>query len=133
MKNYEDRDSYGIYKGDNKGSGVRLLGAETLIGNAVCNQAGEDLGDIKEIMLDPANGKVCYAVLSFGGLFGIGGKFFAVPWNALKLDTEKKHFVLNVDKDRLENAPVFDKSHWPNMADKSWENEIHSYYGTTKQ
>jgi len=131
--NYEDRDTHGIYKGDNQTSGARLMGAETLIGNDVCNQNGDDLGDIKEIMLDTATGKVCYAVLSFGGVLGIGSKLFAVPWDALKLDTKEKHFVLNVDKNRLKNAPGFDKDNWPNMADKSWENEIHSYYGTTKQ
>ena len=79
-------------------------------------------------MLDTATGKVCYAVLSFGGVLGIGSKLFAVPWNALKLDTEEKHFVLNVDKERLENAPGFDKDNWPDMANKSCENGIHSYY-----
>ena len=131
--NYEDRDTHGIYKGDNQNHGTRLMGAETLIGNDVCNQNGEDLGDITEIMLDTTTGNVCYAVLSFGGVFGIGSKLFAVPWSALKLDAEKKHFVLNMDKDRLNNAPGFDKDNWPNMADESWENKIHAYYGTTKQ
>ncbi len=131
--NYEDRDTHGIYKTNDVNSGNRLMGAETLIGNDVCNQQGEDLGDIKEIMLDTATGKVCYAVLAFGGVLGIGSKLFAVPWSALNLDAENKHFVLNVDKERLDKAPGFDKDHWPDMADKSWENEIHSYYGTTKQ
>jgi len=56
--------------------GPRLMGADTLIGNDVYNRKGEDLGDIKEIMLDMSNGKVCYAVLSFGGLLGMGEKFF---------------------------------------------------------
>ena len=131
--NYEDRDTHGIYKGDNQSHGTRLMGAETLIGNDVCNQNGEDLGDIKEIMLDTTTGNVCYAVLSFGGVFGIGSKLCAVPWSALKLDAEKKHFVLNVDKDLLNNAPGFDKDNWPNMADESWENKIHAYYVITKQ
>jgi hypothetical protein len=48
----------------------------------------------------------------------------------LKLDTKNKRFVLNVDKDRLESAPGFDKDHWPNMADEAWAKGIHSYYGT---
>jgi len=73
---------------------------------------------------------VGYAVLSFGGFLGMGEKFFAVPWNALTLDTKNKRFVLNVEKDRLKDAPGFDKDHWPNMADQSWMNEIHAYYGT---
>jgi len=135
--NYEDRDTYGMYKGGTEpgpdvrhGPGPELMGADTLVGNDVYNTKDEDLGDIKEIMLDMRTGKVGYAVLSFGGFLGMGEKFFAVPWNALTLDTKNKRFVLKVEKERLKDAPGFDKDHWPNMADQSWMNEIHAYYGT---
>jgi sporulation protein YlmC with PRC-barrel domain len=129
--NYEDRDTYGIYKGDeDKGPGPRLMGAETLVGNDVFNRKGEDLGDIKELMLDTASGNVRYAVLSYGGFLGMGDKLFAVPWKALRLDTENKRFELNVEKERLESAPGFDKDSWPDMADPSWADEINTYYGT---
>jgi sporulation protein YlmC with PRC-barrel domain len=114
-----------------RGPGPEIMGAETLVGNEVYNQDDENLGDIKEIMLDMRSGMVGYAVLSFGGFLGIGDKLFAVPWTALTLDTENKRFVLNVLKDRLKDAPGFDRNHWPNMADQSWEKEIHSYYGTS--
>lgn len=129
--NYEDRDTYGIYKlkpGHEKGPGPWLMGADTLVGNDVFNQKDENLGDIKEIMLDTATGKVCYAVLSFGGFLGMGDKLFAVPWSALKLDTANKRFVLNVEKDRLKTAPGFDKDDWPDMADQSWVDKVHAYY-----
>lgn len=112
------------------GPGPGLMGATTLVGDDVCNPHGEDVGEIKEIMLDMRNGEVAYAVLSFGGFLGMGEKLFAVPWRALKLDTENKRFVLNVDQDRLKNAPGFHKSNWPDMADQSWAREIHAYYGT---
>jgi sporulation protein YlmC with PRC-barrel domain len=131
--NYEERDTFGMYKaGPNvrRGPGPEMMGAATLVGNDVSNHKGEHLGDIKEIMLDMRSGRVAYAVLSFGGFLGMGEKLFAVPWNALSLDTKKKRFVLNVEKDRLKDAPGFDKAHWPNMADQSWAKEIHSYYGT---
>ncbi|TAK60587.1 PRC-barrel domain-containing protein [Methylobacter sp.] len=130
--NFEERDTYGMYKDtDEQGPGPRLMGAETLIGNDVYNQNNEDLGDIKEIMLDMTNGQVSYAVLSFGGFLGMGERLFAVPWNALKLDTENKRFVLNIDKERLENAPGFDKDHWPDMADQAWKDQIDSFYQTS--
>ena len=106
------------------------MGADTLIGNAVVNHQGEDLGEIKEIMLDMFTGKVSYAGSSFGGFLGMGKKLFAVPWNALTLDTKNKRFVLNVEKDRLKDAPGFDVDRWPNMADESWAKDIHLYYGT---
>ncbi len=129
--NYEERDTYGMYRGRlGGGPGPHLMGADTLVGNDVYNHKGEDLGDIKEIMLDMRTGKVSYAVLSFGGFLGMGEKLFAVPWNALTLDTANKRFVLNVEKASLENAPGFDKDQWPDMADQSWAMQIHSFYGT---
>jgi len=112
------------------GPGPDLMGANTLIGNDVYNHKGEDLGGIKEIMLDMRSGKVGYAVLSFGGFLGMGEKLFAVPWYALSLDTKNKRFTLNVEKERLKDAPGFDKDKWPNMADQSWEKAIHAFYGT---
>lgn len=138
--NYVERDAHGMYKGTNgnapdsdgnRGPGPGLMGADTLIDNDVYNHQQEDLGDIKEIMLDMRTGRVSYAVISFGGFLGMGEKLFAVPWQALKLDTEHKRFTLDADKKRLENAPGFDKDNWPNMADPSWQKGIHSYYGTT--
>lgn len=80
------------------------MGADTLMGNDVFNDQGEDLGDIKEIMLDVRAGRISYAVLSYGGVLGIGDKLFAVPWEALTLDTENKRFTLDVAKDRLDKA-----------------------------
>ncbi len=129
------RDRYGMYGGrsvdtDDQGPGPRLMGADTLLGNDVYNSRDEDLGDIKEIMLDMQSGKVAYAVLSFGGFLGMGNKLFAVPWNALKLDTANHRFLLDVDKDRLRDAPGFDPDHWPDMADQTWASNVHSFYGS---
>ncbi|GAB2490713.1 PRC-barrel domain-containing protein [Comamonas humi] len=133
--NYQEQDTYGMYKGDaiddETGPGPGLMGANTLNGNDVYNRRGESLGDIKEIMLNMADGRVAYAVLSYGGFLGLGEKLFAVPWSALKLDTVYKRFVLDVEKDQLKNAPGFNKSDWPDMADKDWIKTIHDYYGIT--
>jgi sporulation protein YlmC with PRC-barrel domain len=131
--NYADRDQYGMYKDTNSaGPGPALMGADTLIGDNVVNGADEDLGEIKEIMLDMQTGQVAYAVLSSGGFLGMGNKLFAVPWQALHLDTVNKRFVLNIDKARLQNAPGFDKDAWPDMSDLTWSSRIHSFYGTDR-
>ncbi len=127
--NYLERDTLGIYK-THQGPGPDLMGANTLTGDDVVNHKNEELGSIKEIMLDMRTGKVAYAVMSFGGFLGMGDKLFAIPWNALKLDTDKHCFVLDVDKEQLRNAPGFDKDHWPSMADQQWASQIHSYYGS---
>jgi sporulation protein YlmC with PRC-barrel domain len=126
---YLERDTLGIYK-THKGPGPHLMGANTLIGDNVVNRQSEDLGEIKEIMLDMRTGKVAYAVMSFGGFLGMGDKLFAVPWTALTLDTLNERFVLNVEKEHLANAPGFEKDAWPDMNNPAWVNELHSYYGT---
>ena len=115
---------------DAEGPGPQLMGADTLIGDNVVNTLGEDLGEIKEIMLDVSSGRVAYAVLSSGGFLGIGDKLFAIPWSALKLDPANKRFVLDIAKERLKNAPGFDKDHWPSMADPTWASTLHDYYGS---
>ena len=142
--NYLERDNFGMYRsmgdsnaidnGNNNGNtphgpGPSLMGANTLDGNDVYNRKGDDLGDIKEIMIDMRSGRVSYAVLSYGGFLGMGDKLFAVPWSALTLDTVNKRFTLDVDKDRLEHAPGFNKEQWPNMADPAWAKGVHEFYG----
>ena len=122
---YLDRDVYGMYKCDVP-SGLCLMGADTLIGEKVRNQKGEDLGEIREIMLDMRTGQVGYAILGLGGW---GERLFAVPWKALQLDAANNRFILNIDPIQLQNAPAFDKDQWPDMADATWVRDIHSYYG----
>lgn len=106
-----------------------LLSSSTIIGDDVKNNTGDDLGKIEDLMVDLTTGKVAYAVLSFGGFLHLGNKLFAVPLQALKVNTNGKYFSLNESKERLENAPGFDKDNWPDFADASWQKEVHGYYG----
>lgn len=110
---------------------VRALSASTLIGDDVRNPAGDDLGHVEEIMLDVNSGRIAYAVISFGGFLGLGDKLFAVPWNALSLDTGEHAFILDVDEETLENAPGFDKDNWPKTVDgdDTWLLDVYDYYG----
>jgi len=107
------------------------LSASTLIGDDVINLEGESLGTIEELMIDVKNGRIAYAVLSFGGFLGIGDKLFAVPWSAMSLNTEEEAFVLDVDREMLENAPGFDKDDWPEVVpeDDVWLMTVYEYYG----
>jgi len=102
------------------GPGPEVMDAKTLIGDSVVNASAEKLGKIEAIMLDVTTGRVAYAVLSFGGFLGMGAKLFAIPWSALTLDAGEQRFILNVPKEKLENAP--------SMADSTWATEIHAYY-----
>lgn len=107
------------------------LSAGSISGTPVKNLEGEDLGKIEELMIDLASGRVAYAVLSFGGLFGIGDKLFAMPWGALSLDQASEQILLDVPREQLENAPGFDKNDWPDFGELEFETSIHEYYGVT--
>jgi sporulation protein YlmC with PRC-barrel domain len=113
-----------------KGQNVWL--ASALLGSRVRNAVGEDLGKVEEFVLDPATGQIDYAVLSFGGFLGMGDKLFAIPWNALGVSPARDYILLNVDRGRLENAPGFDRNHWPDMTDPTWRRALDDYYGSTR-
>jgi sporulation protein YlmC with PRC-barrel domain len=105
-----------------------LIRGNTFIGADVQNPQGQNLGDIKDIVIDRASGRIAYAVVSFGGFLGMGEKLFAVPWGAFSQKADKDTFVLDVDKERLKNAPGFDTHNWPQMASREWVTSLYSYY-----
>lgn len=105
-----------------------FLSASTVKGDKVVNSAGEDLGKIEELMIDLTEGRVAYAVLSFGGFLGIGNKLFAIPWKALTLRPHEHAFILDIPKEVLEKAEGFDKDHWP-ATNREWISTMYSYYG----
>ncbi len=92
---------------DTSDTSGRLIAADKVEGTTVYNPAGEKLGSVEDIMLDKMSGKVCYAVLSFGGFFGMGTKECPLPWEKLTYDTNMGGFVVNIDRTTLENAPVY--------------------------
>ncbi|WP_410508688.1 PRC-barrel domain-containing protein [Methanosarcina hadiensis] len=105
-----------------------FLSASTIKGDKVVNTAGEDLGKIEELMIDVDDGRIAYAVLSFGGFLGMGDKLFAIPWQALRLRLHEHAFLLDVPKETLENAEGFDKDNWP-ATDREWLSTTYTYYG----
>jgi len=102
---------------------------DEVIGVVVKNAAKEKLGKICELMLDKFSGRTIYAVLESDGFLGMGEKLFALPWNAFHYDAEEECFILNIEKEKLKNAPGFDKDHWPDTADSTWLETISEYYG----
>jgi len=89
--------------------------ASKIVGMPVKNEKGEDLGKVKDIVLDTKSGKVAYAVLSAGGTMGVGGKLVAVPWEALTPQPGGKNLAMKIDKEECKNAPGFGESNWPNL------------------
>lgn len=107
----------------------RMARASKLIGTDVEDPAGKNLGDVEDVVIDDATGRVVYTVLSFGGFLGMGDKLFAIPYDALRANPkDDDKLVLDIAKEKLKAAPGFDKNNWPNMADRRWGTEIHRYY-----
>jgi len=100
----------------------------------VRNAAGEDIGKIRDLVIDVNSGKVVYAALDFGGFLGIGDKLFAVPWHSLQVKgTDKdQYLMLNITKERLKEAPGFDKNHWPDTANATWASDVDQFYGPAR-
>ncbi|MGY3117065.1 hypothetical protein ACVWXQ_001000 [Bradyrhizobium sp. S3.14.4] len=90
-----------------------LIGSDKVEGTNVYGADGEKVGYIERVMIDKVSGKVSYAVLSFGGLLGIGDDHYPLPWQALKYDTNLGGYVTGITQDQLRGAPKYaDESSW---------------------
>lgn len=107
----------------------KVLSSSSIEGTSIRNATGEDLGNIKDLMINLKKGNVAYAVVSFGGFLGFGDKYFAIPWEAFHVDSQEEKFVLNVPKDKLENAPGFEKDNWPTTALHDYLTNVYKHYG----
>jgi hypothetical protein len=109
---------------------VQVQGASHIIGAEVENRQGDDLGDINDGGIDSTPSSMVYVVLAAGGFLGLGEKYVAIPMRALQLKPDDEdEFILDIDTERLTNAPGFDKEDWPNMAAPTRGEQIHAYYG----
>jgi len=102
--------------------------ATALLNRPVRNSAGETLGRIEDIVIDPS-GNIQYAVVSLNDGFGAPGRLFAVPWPLFGASPSRDWILLNMDRERLLRAPSFDRNNWPDTADPVWRRALYDYYG----
>ena len=100
-------------EGPNTNRPLKYLTASSIIGDRVRNKQAEEMGVIKNIMIDITDGSISYFIIEFGGFLGVGTKYFAIPFKLLVIDSTKHEFIFNQPKEVLENAPGFDMDHWP--------------------
>jgi sporulation protein YlmC with PRC-barrel domain len=106
-----------------------LWPASAVLDKRVHNAAGENLGKIEDIVIDPITGNIEYAILSFGGLLGMGDRLYPVPWSSLNPGPSGDFVVFDADEDRLRRAPAFERDRWPDLRDPIWRRNIDDYYG----
>ena len=107
---------------------TRLIASNKVEGTNVYNREGEKLGTIYNFMVDKRSGGVEYAVLQFGGLFGLGSDYYPLPWDVLTYDTDQGGYVINLDKAVLEKAPRYASGSDPAF-DRDYGRQVYGYYG----
>jgi len=106
-----------------------LIPAQRVNGADVFNQAKEKIGRIEDIAVDKRTGKVAYAILSFGGFLGMGGKHQPLPWSVLKYDSEQRGYVVPITEEFLALAPKLDVSELSGWDDTNNREAFYAYYG----
>ncbi|WJR77060.1 PRC-barrel domain-containing protein [Bradyrhizobium sp. NP1] len=106
-----------------------LIASDRVEGTAVRRPSGDLVGHIERLMIDKITGQVSYAVLSFGGFFGLGSKLLPVPWGKLSYNTRFEAYELDISESELRNAPSFGADQDFDWGDRSQEAALHRYYG----
>lgn len=99
---------------------MKINKGSSIIGTTVKNQQGEELGKVRDLVIDFNSDRVAYLVLdSEAGVFS-AAKLHAVPLRAFQPDAEGASLILNADKDKLERSAGFDNNNWPTATTATW-------------
>ena len=82
--------------------------ASKVKGTAVYNNEGDKIGTVEDVVLDKLSNQIMFAALGFGGVMGIGEKYYPVPWSMLNYSEDKGGYVVPLSKDGIEKAPAYD-------------------------
>ncbi len=107
------------------GAEATLLETSKIAGTAVYGVDNVQIGELDELLIDTINGQVRYAVISFGGLLGLGRSHYVVPWLTLKWQSDLQGYVTGITQAQLEASPN-NPSSW---GDRSWEEKLHGTFG----
>jgi sporulation protein YlmC with PRC-barrel domain len=83
-----------------------------LIGAYVKNTQGDNLGKIDELVIDPHDARIKAAIVSVGGILGLGAKSVAIPWEKMTMGTgaDRDTIIVAMAKEELETAPGWQRS-----------------------
>jgi hypothetical protein len=112
---------------DTESTSGRLIAASKVTGTMVYDATGTKLGSVHDVMLDKISGRPDYAVISFGGIFGLGARCHPLPWSELSFDTRLGGYVINVDLTQLEGAPSYEADEL-SIWDDNRSNDVDTYY-----
>jgi hypothetical protein len=99
-----------------------LISSEKVDGTNVYSRDGDKLGSIHHFMVGKRDGKVRYAVLSFGGLFE-GDRYYPIQWDALTYSTELDGYEIALDKEQLKKSPSYERGNEP-IFDEEYDRKL---------
>jgi hypothetical protein len=108
-----------------------LISSRRVEGTPVYDREGAKLGTIHSVMIEKRSGRVAYAVMSFGGFLGIGGRVHPMPWELLTYDVDRDGYSVELTREQLEKAPTMRLDEDDRPVDEAYD-EAASYYGTMK-
>lgn len=108
----------------------RAFSAKELIGKDVNNRQGNDIGDIKDLVINMGTRTVHYAVLAFDPSWTAPEKLYAFPLRAFNFTEGKDELVLDVDKSKLQAMRSFDTKLWSGLNDPVVVADIDRYLVT---
>jgi hypothetical protein len=106
-----------------------LIGSDKVEGTAVYGANDTKIGSIERVMIDKMSGKVSYAVLSFGGILGVGDDHYPLPWQSLKYDTNLGGYRTGITEKQLKGAPKYGNDNTWNWSDPARTRSVNDYYG----
>ena len=105
-----------------------LIKTSDILGADVHDAGGHKLATIRELFIDPLSGQAHFAIVEAGGLFGAGGKYHPIPWSMLRWDAGRNGYIAPFGKDRLKDAPSYDRDQINSNA-YGWDATVQRYYG----
>ena len=81
-----------------------IVSCARLVGDYVVSHRGEDVGQVESIMIEVASGRVAHALVACGGVFGIGVRRYAIPWNLFTIDFEHRRLLLTIELTKLHTS-----------------------------
>jgi len=108
--------------------------ASKVKGTSVYGLKGDKIGHVEDLVLDKQSDTILFAVLGFGGVLGLGEKYFPVPWSVLDFDEDKGGYVVPLTEERLKTAPSYELSDLTKRDGSAGEirNRSYDYYNVKR-
>lgn len=106
-----------------------LISSRRVEGTNVFDGEGKKLGTIHSVMINKRSGQAAYALLSFGGVLGVGSHIHPIPWESLTYDVDLDGYRVEMSREQLQHAPRMSLDDTDRPIDREHAEEVRSYYG----